>query len=180
MKHSPHLCGLLHFDYEELHTCRWRIWIAIKPTQHWEPGMRFRADNVYGSSPQPTTEGYSRLLCSFDTTNLLLWITGMLRREKRGKGEGWQETDSQTDRSRACWRNTKCMQMERRDHKMRNQWILLTSPVKVMHVQGVENGGKGNKYREKRRGKMQRIKLGSGNIKGIINVKLCLVPDSLG
>lgn len=49
-----------------------------------------------------------------------------------------------------------------------------------MHVQGVEKGAREVNTEKKRREKMQRIKLGLGNIKGIINVKLCLVPDSLG
>lgn len=48
-----------------------------------------------------------------------------------------------------------------------------------MYVQSVEIG-KGNKYREKGSRKFAVEKAWVGNFKGIISVKLCLFPDSLG
>lgn len=58
--------------------------------------------------------------------------------------------------------------------------MLLVSPVKVIYKQSIKmhmreiNTEEGSKIK-KAGGNIQ-----WGNIKGIINVKLCLVPDSLG
>lgn len=66
--------------------------------------MRLYADNIYRGSPQPTTEGYVRLLCPSDTEFI---DTDYRYAEERAEREGREvardrQPDKQTDRSRAC------------------------------------------------------------------------------
>lgn len=164
-----------------------RIWIAINPMQYWAPGTRLCADDVYRGLPQPIDRKGLRE-APLPIWHQIDWYWLQVywgKIEDRREGGRERQTNRQTDRrkeiSSACWRNTKWMQMEQHEYEHAEESINAINVSCQSNVcAGCWKGAKEINTEEQGEEKLQWKKLGLGNIKGIIRVKLCLVPDSLG